>query len=285
MTRPNDLLWIVTMNDTKTSPDLVSRGLPIRLFFEGNPGERQFGQDPLEFAHAHRAELLGELAGMVVRWVQAGRPRFGHRHRCAEWAAVIGGILQVNGLSEFLANMNEAAGDFNAELEGLAALAEAAMEVKGATIIVENEATAGEGERGLNVAGWEPIFRRAQVLVDELASGKSQRSKDTRMGDYLGKHLGRSVPICARAGSGTATLRRYEGRGRRKLYYFQIVLSEAGEAPEAAGEAGEASGAAGEPDTRGRGQGERVAVALVEVAPQVNTSLRPRIGPGNQEEW
>ena len=55
MTRPNDLLWIVTMNDTKTSPDLVSRGLPIRLFFEGNPGERQFGQDPLVFAHAHRA--------------------------------------------------------------------------------------------------------------------------------------------------------------------------------------------------------------------------------------
>ena len=59
---------------------------------------------------------------------------------------MIGGILQVNGLPEFLANMNEAAGDFNAELEGLAALAEAAMEVKGATIIVENEAT-GEGER------------------------------------------------------------------------------------------------------------------------------------------
>ena len=218
-------------------------------------------------------ELLGELAGMVVRWVQAGRPRFNHRHRCAEWAAVIGGILEANGLPEFLANMNEAAGDFNAELEGLAALAEAAMEVKGATIIVENEDT-GEGERGLNVAAWEPIFRKAGVLADELAAGKSQRSKETRMGDYLGKHLGRSVPICARAGSGTATLRRYEGRGRRRLYFFQIVLTEAAET--AAREA---------PEVAGRGQGERVPVALVEVAPQVNTSLQPRIGPGNQEEW
>ena len=231
MTRPNDLLWIVTMNDTKTSPDLVSRGLPIRLFFEGNPGERQFGQDPLVFAHAHRSELLGELSGMIVRWVQAGRPRFGHRHRCAEWAAVIGGILQVNGLPEFLANMNEAAGDFNAELEGLAALAEAATEVSGAVVYVDDAADQDNSERGLNVSGWEQIFRRAQVMVDELAAGKSQRSKDTRMGDYLGKHLGRSVPIRPRAGSGTATLRRYEGRSRRRLYYFQIVLVEAGESP------------------------------------------------------
>jgi hypothetical protein len=149
------------------------------------------------------------------------------------------------------------------------------MEVKGATIVVEDEEDAGEGERGLNVAAWEPIFRRAQVLADELAAGKSQRSKDTRMGDYLGKHLGRSVPICARAGTGTATLRRYEGRSRRRLYYFQIVLVEAREATEAAGE----------PDAGGRGQGERVAVALMEVAPQVDTSVPVRVGHGNQEEW
>ena len=49
--------------------------------------------------------------------------------------------MQVSGLPEFLANMNEAAGDFNAELEGLTALAEAAMEVKGASIITENDET------------------------------------------------------------------------------------------------------------------------------------------------
>ncbi len=127
------------------------------------------------------------------------------------------------------------------------------------------------------MAAWEQIFRRAQVLVDELAAGKSQRSRDTQMGAYLGKHLGRSVPICARAGSGTATLRRYEGRGRKKFYYFRVVLSEA---PETAGEPGVGAHHEGEHDGR-----ERVAVDLVEVAPQVNTSIRPRIGPGNQEEW
>ena len=271
MTRPNDLLWIVTMNDTKTSPDLVSRGLPIRLFFEGNPGERQFGQDPLVFAATHRSELLGELAGMVVRWVQAGRPRFGHRHRCAEWAAVIGGILQVNGLPEFLANMNEAAGDFNAELEGLAALAEAAMEVKGATIIVENEATA-EGERGLNVAAWEPIFRRAQVLADELAAGKSQRSKETKMGDYLGKHLGRSVPICARGGSGTATLRRYEGRAAGSSITFGSYSAR----PERPLES---------PMLAARAKASAWRSALLEWPRRSIYPIQPRVGGGNQEEW
>src|SRR5438477_11689421 len=34
-TRPNDILWFVTMNDTKTSPDLVSRSVPIQFYFEG----------------------------------------------------------------------------------------------------------------------------------------------------------------------------------------------------------------------------------------------------------
>ena len=92
------------------------------------------------------------------------------------------------------------------------------------------------------------------------------------MGEYLSKHLERSVPICARGSTGTATLRRYEGRSRRKFYYFRVVLSEAGEA-------------AGEPDAGGHDEGDRVAVNLVGVAPQVNISNQPRVGGGNQEEW
>ena len=71
----------------------------------------------------------------------------------------------------------------------------------------------------------------------------------------------------AGGGSGTATLRRYEGRGRRKLYFFQIVLSEAGEAPE--------------PDAGEGGQ----AVGLFEASLLVNTSIQTRIGLGNQEDW
>ncbi len=72
--RPNDVIWALTMNDTKASPDLVSRGVPIRLSHDGDPRLRAFpGPDPVAYALEHRAGILDELAGMVVRWNQLGR--------------------------------------------------------------------------------------------------------------------------------------------------------------------------------------------------------------------
>ena len=125
-TRPNDLVWFLTMNDTKTSPDLVSRGLPIRFWYDGDPRQRDFGgRDPIRYAREHRAEILGELMGYVVRWNQLGRPPGPQKHRCSYWAEVVGGILQAAGLPEFLTNLDEAAAAFNQALDQLAALAEA----------------------------------------------------------------------------------------------------------------------------------------------------------------
>jgi hypothetical protein len=273
MTRPNDLLWVITMNDTKTSPDLVSRGLPIRLYFEGNPGEREFpGGNPLTYAATHRAELLGELAGMIARWTQAGRPRSGHRHRCAAWAGIIGGILQANGLPEFLANLNEAAGDFNADLDDLASLAEAALATHGSAAVVEPGEGGEAGERGLTASRWEAIFRSASVLTDELGPGRSQRSKETRIGDYLARNLGRSVGVRISGGNGTATLRRREGRARRKLYYFEVVQTE----PDDQEGASEPAGEEGGPD--------RVTVTT-RVAPKIDLSLCSQLRLGNDEDW
>jgi hypothetical protein len=64
---------------------------------------------------------------MVVRWNQQGRPPGQRSHRCHQWAAVIGGILETAGLPEFLANLDEAAASFNSVLDELAALAEAVI--------------------------------------------------------------------------------------------------------------------------------------------------------------
>jgi hypothetical protein len=131
-TRPNDLLWAITMNDTRLSPDLTSRGVPVRLAYEGLPEDRTFtGPPPLKYAEAHRLEILGELAGMVVRWNQAGRPKGGQSHRSHEWAAIVGGVLQVAGCPEFLTNTGEAAAAFNVQLDELAALAEAVVALAG----------------------------------------------------------------------------------------------------------------------------------------------------------
>jgi len=127
-TRPNDLLWFLTMNLTKASSDLVSRCVPIRFYYEGDPKDRDFqGREPLDVAHRYREVILGELAGMVVCWNQCGRPLGRQQHRLSHWAAVIGGILDANGLPGFLTNLNEAAEEFNTGLDELTALAEAAI--------------------------------------------------------------------------------------------------------------------------------------------------------------
>lgn len=137
---PNDMLWAITMNCTRTSPDLVARGLPIRLHYEGRPEDRDFGNNnPIAYAKEHRAEILGELAGMIIHWNQVGRPLGDHRHRCRQWAGIIGGILQANGLPEFLTNLDEAAGEFNTQLDELAAMAEAAVTLNQAVVLVTNQ--------------------------------------------------------------------------------------------------------------------------------------------------
>jgi hypothetical protein len=137
-TRPNDVLWALTMNDTRISPDLVSRGLPIQLAYEGKPEDRTFeGPDPISYAREHRQHILGELAGIVIRWNQLGRPLGQCSHRLHQWAARIGGMLELAGLPEFLANAGTAAASFNMELDELAALAEAVINNEGPYIEVD----------------------------------------------------------------------------------------------------------------------------------------------------
>src|SRR5262249_37808533 len=44
ITRPNGYLWFVTSNLTSGSSDMITRGAPIRLRYEGNPVERRFAE-------------------------------------------------------------------------------------------------------------------------------------------------------------------------------------------------------------------------------------------------
>ena len=70
---PNTYLWVITSNGATGTPDMVRRGMPIRLQHDGDPKARRFQDNPLEYAGQHRLAILGELAGMVVRWLQAGQ--------------------------------------------------------------------------------------------------------------------------------------------------------------------------------------------------------------------
>jgi hypothetical protein len=230
LTRDNDLLWVLTMNSIKASPDLVSRGLPIRLYFEGDPKGRHFGLEPAAYAREYRAELLGELAGLVSSWAEAGQQEGAFSHRCDRWARVVGGILAHAGLTEFLGNLDEAAADFDSSLDELGALAEAALSGGDPALAWELPETEGHGGApgtlspppgvGKPAGDWEPLCRSAGVLADGLDASRSPRSRSTTIGQYFVRNVNRPVTIDREGRTGTARLIDIEARQRR--YAFAI---------------------------------------------------------------
>lgn len=102
---PNHPLILMTLNEGEFTTDLASRILWCRLFYEGDANERSDSPigPPDEYIRRHRVEILGELLGMVCRWQRAGRPRANvPGTRFPEWAQVVGGILECNGVGHFL---------------------------------------------------------------------------------------------------------------------------------------------------------------------------------------
>lgn len=105
--RRNDIVLAISTNFGFVSEDILNRSLPIHLDPVGHVSERTspIGNPKLEFLPQNREHIAAELRGMVVRWKDAGTP-LDHeaRHPFSEWAAMVGGILKVNGVRGFLAN-------------------------------------------------------------------------------------------------------------------------------------------------------------------------------------
>ena len=105
--RLNALLWIITTNDSLPSDDMLSRCVHVRLRYEGVPETHRFAMtesDLLAFVQNNRQAILAELAGMVYRWLDAGRPMNPAPCRFAVFGRVIGSVLAANGLPGFLSN-------------------------------------------------------------------------------------------------------------------------------------------------------------------------------------
>jgi len=240
--RPNDLLWFLTMNGTLASPDIVSRCLPIQFLYHGDPGRRTFGGcHPVEFARRHRVEILGELVGMVMRWTQSGRLRGRRGHRLTHWAEIVGGILEANHLPEFMNNVDDAAVEFNASLDSLGALAEEcirrgtgfAVLATGADPVAFPLPTISRptSRVGVPPADWEPVFRAAGVLDQELSAASGSRGKSTKIGRFLAQHVGQEVQVEQNGVLLRAHLQMAEGRARQKHYSF--VVTQTNESQEA----------------------------------------------------
>jgi hypothetical protein len=108
----NRFVVLLNTNEGSLSIDLLNRSLPIRLNPTGdlteriaNMKQRLGGDVKHEWLPAHQGQIEAEMWGMIDRWVKAGKPLdTSVRHPMGPWAATIGGVLKVNGFSDFLAN-------------------------------------------------------------------------------------------------------------------------------------------------------------------------------------
>jgi hypothetical protein len=241
--RPNCYLWVVTSNLPTAASDVVTRGLPIRLSVDGDPKLRKFAVRALKFAQEHRLQILGELAGMVLLWLQKGKRPGAHRHRCDHWASVIGGILEECGLGGFfLGNLDEAAAEMDEGLSHLGALAEYVLKNPQEKLIHWPEGVCdepksadsvplggskdaggmvkGPAELGLSPGQWVPVFDGARLLWDKQGL-TTERSKATTVGQFLSKMVDRPVTVEWRSEEFTLHLRKRPVRSNKNLFYFE----------------------------------------------------------------
>ncbi|QDT55937.1 hypothetical protein Pan44_39850 [Caulifigura coniformis] len=162
----------ITANTPEVGRDLITRCVPIRLFLEGDPRKRRFQlHDPEEYAARYRLELLGELIGMVEAWKAAGRPLSNVETRFNKkgWGRIVGGVLEANGRTGLLANVEEIERTLDPVRADFEQLVQAAIARATAP------STASE---------WLSLAQSHSLLSAELGGGTA-KSQATKMGGLL----------------------------------------------------------------------------------------------------
>jgi len=184
--RPNDVIFCLTMNDAKLSADLRQRSVPINLEFIGNVRKREFSIPDMEaWVMPNRLELLGEVVGMVDRWVRAGYPMPSSpaRHSVSlAWAASTDAILELAGLSGFMQNLESAEQAFDSNYEAMLDVCEAFHSAA--------RTTASEWADRLNEAN---IL--TDLLLDTVGFAKAAHAQATIVGSMFSKFVGTTFEV------------------------------------------------------------------------------------------
>lgn len=215
ISRPNDVIFCLTMNFTRLSRDLRRRSIPINLEQTSDVRDISFSTPNLEaFVIDHRNELIAELAGMVDSWLDGGRwlPEKPARHSVSQtWATTIDAILQVNGYRGFMENFDDSERAFDSDYEALHEICEEF-----------------HSEPPSPPAAWAGKLRSAGLLEDRLKQGgfyKSERAQATTVGTLFNAYLGRHFEIDA----GTYKLMSNQRkRGHKSNQYWFERVSEGG---------------------------------------------------------
>jgi hypothetical protein len=229
---PNDVLFVLTSNNLQAGRDLVTRNLTINLYTEGDPKRRQESRKsskPLAYAQTHRAEILGELASMAMRWVDAGRPDGDLNTRFDKVSQVVGGILDVNGFPGFASNAETAAMEADEGLQRMAELGEILVREQKPGMVVK--AGGDLGNAGVLAKDWVGEFVRHH-LIDPKPDATT-KSKAIAVGKVLSAYLDRTLMVDAAGQSWAVTMRKRPGSSGGKTYYFAEIeqVAERGDAP------------------------------------------------------
>jgi hypothetical protein len=107
----NQTAAIITANNLQFDADLARRICAIRIEADvERPEERDgFKHNPLlEYCKANADQLAACVNSMIKKWIHAGRPLGKLKMGSFEsWSEVIGGILEVNEITDFLGNLRD----------------------------------------------------------------------------------------------------------------------------------------------------------------------------------
>lgn len=202
-TLPVQNTWVATANNLRLSGELVRRVVPVRLKV---PDEhRQFRHTHLEgWAAANRNRLFGALMSLVEYWqeeysgeIARGLPALPSYEG---WVAVVGSVLKSSGVTGFLANLEEARKESNAEDDELAGLLDEWSRAFGDRTVATHEVIARSlGAPGLAAA--LPSTRSAYVLGKHLQRWKDRPVNQMRL---VRRGRGWSLEVDVRECSSTA---------------------------------------------------------------------------------
>ena len=118
---PNFAMWMLTGNNPRLSSELTRRAIRIRI----DPKQDRawlrtgFKHDPITiWALEHRPKLVHAALVLIQAWIAAGKPRSQARLGSFEdWAAVMGGILEVAAIPGFIGNLEQMYADTDTDGE------------------------------------------------------------------------------------------------------------------------------------------------------------------------
>jgi hypothetical protein len=228
---PNDVLFVLTSNNLTAGRDLVSRNVTIDLYTEGDPKIRQRARKesrPLAYASEHRADILSELAAMVLRWVDAGRPDGELNTRFDKVSQIVGGILDANGFPGFASNAEAAAIEMDDDLQRMHELVEEIIGGKHGTntIVMAGEDASAAGR----VAGdWVPIFERLHLIDTKHNPEATDRAKTIMVGKVFSRYIDTTLTVEVGGSQRAVTMRKRDGRSGNKKFYYAEVQPTAGD--------------------------------------------------------